>query len=58
MDKDKMDNYKPTEGEEKWHCDIPKLCLIQNKEQGTFDLKTSCAAIWLGILVCLIKFLL
>ena len=56
LDKDKMDNYKPAEGKEKWHCDIPKLCLIANKPDEDHVFKTSCAAIWLGIFFCLMEF--
>ena len=56
MDKDKMDNYKPIEGAEKWHCDIPVLCLVANKPKEDIFLETSCAAIWLGIFFCLMEF--
>ena len=56
MDKDKMDNYRPEEGTEEFRCDAPKLCMVQKGPKEITNIKTWCAAIWLGIFVCLMEF--
>ena len=56
MDKDKMDNYRPEEGTEEFRCDAPLLCLVQKDAIEDKYEKTFCAAIWLGIFVCLMEF--
>lgn len=56
MDKKKMDNYRPEEGKEKFGCDCTKLCIVQKKPLPPTVHKTMCAAIWLGIFVCLMEF--
>ena len=56
MDKEKMDNYRPEEGEQSFLCDAPKLCPVSKPGVEITYKKIGCAAIWLGIFVCLMEF--
>ena len=54
MDKEKMDNYRPEEGTQQFLCDALPLCIVTKDQKGVKWEKHMCAAIWLGIFVCLL----
>ena len=56
MDKEKMDNYRPEEGTQQFLCDALPLCIVTKKPKEQKWEKHMCAAIWLGIFVCLMEF--